>query len=180
MFPSKPMEGFSERGCACAIRKILTSFGSGWKGLDPSFPIERAVAYRVRTKGEVGIPYNPGSHAQATLSLSEAKGYMPSRSELFGGREQEVVGLQLDRLAGFSVMRGPNKAPWLKLHGEVAEETIRSVEEAGKAAWKSNLSTLEKVVDNLMKSGEGSAISQAGTSAVPAVVRTASRIIKSL
>lgn len=91
--------------------------------LSPSETAKSARAFRTRSIGEEGIPSNPQSHAQATMSQSEAESYKPHREELLG-QPQETVGVDLEKTPGFSLKRGPRGNDWVKFHSNVPESAI--------------------------------------------------------
>jgi len=83
----------------------------------------KPLAFRSRNLGEEGVPYHPESHAQATMSAEEAHNRIrPSKEDAFG--PQEVVGVDLGKVPGFSTKAGPRGADWVKFHGDVPEAAI--------------------------------------------------------
>jgi KTSC domain len=83
--------------------------------------------FRSRDIGEKGIPYRRSTPAEATLSRADAERISPFRGETTG-KPQEIVSGDLQDAPGFSVRPGPNGAQWVKMHGDVLENAIRSGE----------------------------------------------------
>jgi hypothetical protein len=108
-----------------------------------STPSETARAFRSRSVGERGIPFNQQSPAQASLSETEARSIMPGREQVTG-EPQELIGLDLDQAPGFSTKPGPRGADWVKFHGEVPEAAIKPI-----SATKSSAITEEQLGQQL-------------------------------
>lgn len=99
----------------------------------PRSPSQTAMAFRARSAGEQGIPHNPTSPAQATMSQPEAEGFLGGREDVTG-EPQELVGVDLGEAPGFSTRPGPSGNDWVKFHGDVPESAIQPISAAKPSA----------------------------------------------
>lgn len=85
-------------------------------------------AYRSRDVGEVGVPAEALSHAQATLSPDEAKMYTEHRGKTTG-KPQELVRFDLNKIdpEHYSAKAGPSGSDWVKLHRPLEESEIEKI-----------------------------------------------------
>jgi len=181
------IEGLSEKGTSAAIRKILTNFGSGWQGLEEGF------STTAQTSGNITmLKLMKGEEEAGFLTYSMQKGGIAKieSTEIFKGFRGAGHGRSLYKEAGF----------YAKEHGALyfRSDIEGKVSESATKAWESGIEEmpgiiekiagekgtfmmkLGKLTENVMKSGNGAALSQAGVAEVPSAVRVASRIIKSL
>src|SRR5271157_4104063 len=90
------------------------AFIKGLEKLEPTSNLPK-FAYRSRDIGEMGIPFHPQSHAQATMSVAEAQHISPSRG-LTTQKPQEIVRVNLAELppSAYQVMPRKGKPSWVK------------------------------------------------------------------
>lgn len=111
--------------------QIGDSVDQGWhkgpktvSGGSASAQVVPQYVYRVRDVGEKGLPFT-GSHAQATASPFEARGYVEGR-EAFGNKPQEVVRIDLSKVdpSMFETKKGPNGYDWYKFKSALPEDVF--------------------------------------------------------
>lgn len=87
--------------------------------------------FRSRSMGEKGIPYNPESRAQATMSEAEGRRIMPNREDI-EGKPQELIQTDLAKAPAFSVIPRGTSPSWIKFHAAIPEANV--AEAAARAA----------------------------------------------
>ena len=107
-------------------------------------------AFRARSIGEEGIPYNRESHAQATMGKGEAESYKEGRESLTG-EPQEVVETDLSKSPGFSVIPRGDSPSWVKFHAAMPESSITRAAENGAAGSEDLTPILKKSLDEAKK-----------------------------
>jgi hypothetical protein len=100
-------------------------------------------AYRSRSIGEEGIPYQPESRAQATMGRPEAESYKEGRESLTG-EPQEVVETDLSKSPGFSVIPRGESPSWVKFHAAMPESSVTRAAENSAAATPEDLTPILK------------------------------------
>lgn len=189
------VEGLSHKGVSGATRKIMSQFGSGWRGLDPEWSLK---AQPVATKSHM-LTLMKGEEEAGFLTYSILPGGVASVSttQLFNrfkgqglGKAMYVEAMKHAKAQGAIKFRSDIKIDPKTGLNTVSEEAARvwqSAERAGIASkiegehgWVTNLFQLEKKLDQIMKSGEGSAIVKAGTAEIPTVLKATSKIMSHL
>ncbi len=183
------IQGLADRGMSCAMRKKTTRFGSGWQGLEEGFSVKfEDVA------GMNMLKLMKGEQEAGFLLYTMQKGGIAKieSTEIFQGFRGQGLGRSLYREAGFhakakgalyfrSDIEGKVSAPAQKAWKAGMEEMPGVIEtiagESGTFMMKLTRLT-SKVSKNVMKTGEGGAISQAGVAEIPSIVRAGARIMK--
>lgn len=191
------IEGLAEGGVASAIRKVMTAFGSGFKGnpkpqlgtpqqfLKLSGSTEASIKatdiqhgrYQAGEMEELVQRYKQG------LNVDPLEIYLDEFKNIVGveGRHRAVaamkagvkqipirIGQRAQESAGvFQDATSVVKSGGASAVGDAAEQYLRQM--SGNAA---------KLTARVMETGEGAAISQAGTSAVRSVFKMGARVIK--
>lgn len=192
---SAQIPGLIDRGTKCAMRHILTHFGSGWQGLDPEFkvvPDKIGMKEYMLTvkKGEEEVGFltysiKPGGVAavETTEIFKEFRGTGLGKSmyseAMKHAKAQGAIkfrsDVKIDKLTGQQSVSADAARLW-----ESAERAGIAEKIEGERGWVTNLFKLEQNMKRLMDTGEGAAISQAGTSLVPAILKTTARIAKNV
>lgn len=187
--------GLIDRGAKCAMRHILTHFGSGWQGLDPEF---KMTPEKIGMK-EFMLTVKKGEEEVGYLTYSIKPGGVANveTTELFSGFRGQGLGkgmyaeaMKHAKAQGAIKFRSDIKVDpktGIKTVSDDAAHLWESAQKAGIAekiegerGWVSNLFKLEQNMKRLMDTGEGAAISQAGTSLVPSILKGTARLAKNL
>ncbi len=152
------IEGLSEHGVASLVRKVITSFGSGWIGCTNMMPQPIAEPKTNHyTNYTQTVDENSISH---TLGVHNAKRQI-GKVEAIEFNSQPNIWHMTETDMGSHAGRGLVS----NAYTDLANRARRAGAELrfGKA---------------IMKSGEGAAIAKAGTAEVPAILKVTARVMK--
>lgn len=187
--------GLLDRGAACAMRHILSGFGSGWQGLDPEFSFKMdSIGHKsfmmTIKKGEEEVGFmnyaiKPGGVAAVeTTEIFEGFRGQGLGKSMYGeamkhARSQGAIhfrsDIKIDPKTGMQSVSEDAQNLW-----KSAERSGLATKVEGELGWSANLMKLDMNLRKIMDLGEGAAISKAGTGTVSAVLKATSRIAKNV